>query len=87
RPLPLKFSHTPSAGKGVPGERKVMRFLVPVIPEKWKNVPPSAVRPRIRTKVLPMYGEGGETSPDKDPSLRIASDLLLSLDAMKKRFP
>ncbi|MBO4304726.1 MAG: hypothetical protein J6A21_09100, partial [Lentisphaeria bacterium] len=88
RPLPLTLTHTPPAKQGaVPGEKKVMRILVPVIPAGWENVPPAAVRPQIKTKDFPLYGEENNVSPDKDPSLRIASDLILSMEVTGTRLP
>ena len=82
KPLPLKIIHTPP--KNVKGEnvkKKIMHILVPVIPEQWKDVPPASIVPQIRTETVPVYQK--EKIPvEKDPALRVASDLLLSMSVL-----
>ncbi|MBR2364166.1 MAG: hypothetical protein IKA79_03095 [Lentisphaeria bacterium] len=80
RPLPLKITHTVSGGTKEKVKKKFMRILVPVIPDKWKEVSLTGIIPQIRTGTVPLYRDGAD-SPEKDPALRIASDLLLSLMA------
>ena len=82
RPLPLKLAHGEPGKNGKYQLKKLMQFLVPVIPEKWKDIPPKPVLPGIRTKISPVYKHGAAI-PGQDPALRIASDLLLSLNVVK----
>lgn len=82
RTLPLKLAHAVPGKNGKFALKKLMYILVPVIPEKWKEIPPVKVKPRIRTKITPLYVKG-TLSPDQDPALRIGADLLLSLDIVK----
>ena len=82
--LPLKIVHTsPDENKGGKAKKKIMHILVPVIPDKWKDIPPESIIPQIRTETMPVY-QKEKVSVEKDPALRVASDLLLSMNILRK---
>ena len=80
--LPLKILHTsPDETEGGKAKKKIMHILVPVIPDKWKDIPPASVAPQIRTETMPVY-QKEKVAVEKDPALRVASDLLLSMNIL-----
>ncbi|MBR2905412.1 MAG: hypothetical protein IKC08_05890 [Lentisphaeria bacterium] len=84
RPLPLKIVHASAERtNGGKAKKKIMHILVPVIPDKWKDIPPASIVPRIRTVAEPLY-EKGKVPVEKDPALQVASDLLLSMNILHK---
>lgn len=78
RRLPMTMVKKSSAAGG---KTKVMHILVPQIPEHYKKIPAGKISPRIRTKFSPVYKKNTDIL-EKDTTLRIACDLLLSMNIM-----